>query len=117
MIGTRPAHERRGGFRNEPGVRGILIRFDKETDTMTKYIAILIGMGLMANSAIAASDGMNEIDTNGDGLMTIDEIQAVFPDMNAETFSQIDANGDGAVDDAEMVAAQEQGLIPASTDG
>ena len=83
---------------------------------MTKYIAVLIGMGLMANAAIAAGEGVTEIDTNGDGLMTIDEIQAAYPDMDAETFSQIDANGDGAVDDAEMVAAQEQGLMPA-TDG
>ena len=80
---------------------------------MTKFIAILLGLGFLANSAIAAS----EIDTNGDGMMTIDEVQAVFPDVSAEVFAEVDTNDDGALDDAEMVAGQEQGLIPVATDG
>lgn len=84
---------------------------------MTKFIALTLALGALANSAIAMSDGVVEIDTNGDGLMTMDEVQAVYPEVTAETFSQIDANGDGAIDDAEMVAGQEQGLIPAATDG
>ena len=80
---------------------------------MTKFITILLGMGLLANSALAAA----EIDTNGDGLMTIDEVQAVFPDVSPEAFAEVDTNDDGALDDAEMVAGQEQGLIPVATDG
>lgn len=80
---------------------------------MTKFIAIVLGLGFLANSAIAAS----EVDANGDGLMTIDEVQAVFPDVTADAFAEADANDDGALDDAEMVAGQEQGLIPAATDG
>lgn len=81
---------------------------------MTKFIAIVLGMGFLANSALAASE---EVDANGDGMMTIDEVQAVFPDVTAEAFAEADANNDGALDDEEMVAGQEQGLIPASTDG
>jgi len=84
---------------------------------MTKFIAILIGMGLMANSAIAQSETTIEVDTNGDGLMSIEEVLAVFPDVSAETFSQTDVDGNGVLDDDEMVAGQEQGLIPTSTDG
>ena len=84
---------------------------------MTKFIALTLALGALANSAIAMSDGVVEINANGDGLMTMDEVQAVYPEITAETFSQIDANGDGALDDAEMVSGQEQGLIPASTDG
>ena len=80
---------------------------------MTKFIAIVLGLGFLANSAIAAS----EVDANGDGLMTIDEVQAVFPDVTADAFAEADVNDDGALDDAEMVAGQEQGLIPAATDG
>ena len=80
---------------------------------MTKFIAILLGMGFLANSAIAAT----EIDTNGDGLMTIDEVQAVFPDVSAEVFAEVDTDDDGALSDDEMVAGQEQGLIPVATDG
>jgi len=84
---------------------------------MTKFIAILIGLGALANSAVAMNDSVVEIDTNGDGLMSIDEVLAVYPDMTADVFSEIDTNGDGAIDDAEMVAGQDLGLIPASTDG
>ena len=84
---------------------------------MTKFIAILLGLGLLANAALAASENAVEIDTNGDGLMTIDEVRAVFPDVSVEAFAEVDTNDDGALDDAEMVAGQEQGLIPAATDG
>lgn len=80
---------------------------------MTKFIASLLGLGLVATAAIAAT----EIDANGDGLMTIDEVQAVFPDVSAEAFAEADTNDDGALDDAEMVAGQEQGLLPVATDG
>lgn len=80
---------------------------------MTKFIATVLGLGFAATTAVAAS----EIDTNGDGMMTIDEVQAVFPDVSAEAFAEADANDDGALDDAEMVAGQEQGLLPVATDG
>ncbi|MCZ4351582.1 EF-hand domain-containing protein [Roseovarius aestuarii] len=85
---------------------------------MTKFIAILIGMGALANSAVAQSsmtmaESVVELDANGDGVMTIDEMMAAYPEMTADQFSQLDTNGDGALDDAEMVAGQEQGLIPA----
>lgn len=82
---------------------------------MKKFTAILTGMGILATSAFAA--GAIEIDANGDGVVTVEEMQAVFPDMTAETFASLDSNDDGALDDAELIAGQEQGLIPASTDG
>ncbi|WP_272008457.1 EF-hand domain-containing protein [Roseovarius sp. ZX-A-9] len=84
---------------------------------MTKFIVILIGLGALAQSAAAMSDSTVEIDANGDGLMTIEEVRAVYPEMSNEVFSEIDVNGDGALDDAEMAAGQENGLIPAATDG
>ena len=84
---------------------------------MTKFIAILLGMGFMANAAIATSEQIVEIDANGDGMMTVDEIQAVYPEMTAEAFAEADLNSDGVLDDAEMVAGQERGLIPASSGG
>lgn len=84
---------------------------------MTKFIAILLGMGVLANAAMAASEQIVEIDANGDGMMTVDEIQAVYPDLTAEAFAEADLNNDGALDDDEMVAGQERGLIPASSGG
>lgn len=84
---------------------------------MTKFIAILLGLGFLANSALAIGEDAVEIDTNGDGLMTIDEVRAVFPDVSVEAFSEVDANDDGVLDDSEMVTGQEQGLIPIATGG
>lgn len=72
---------------------------------------LLIALPTLALAVTAA-----EIDTNGDGLVTIDEAQAVFPDMAVETFTAMDLNADGALDSEEVAAAQEAGLMPA-TDG
>lgn len=84
---------------------------------MLKFVAILLGMGVMANSAIAMSEGTPKIDANGDGVMTIDEVQAIFPDVTVEAFAEADVNNDGALTDEEMISGQEQGLIPTRTDG
>ncbi|WP_299660577.1 hypothetical protein [uncultured Ruegeria sp.] len=53
-------------------------------------------------------------DTNGDGVLTIDEVQAVVPDVDADGFALMDANGDGALDPDEIAVAQEAGLLPPS---
>ncbi len=84
---------------------------------MTQFVLIVLALGALANSAITMNETIVEIDRNGDGLMTIDEVQAVFPDVSTETFSELDVNDDGALDDEEMVAGQAQGLIPVATDG
>lgn len=75
------------------------------TAILTAITPAIVPMVAMADSA----DSTVEIDTNGDGLLTIQELQAVYPDLTAETFSAVDTNNDGALDDAEMVAAQEAG--------
>ena len=84
---------------------------------MTKFILILLGLGAAAHSAWATSEGVIEIDTNGDGLLSAHEMQAVYPDITAQEFARIDTNNDGALDDAEMVAAQAKGLLPAPGGG
>lgn len=53
-------------------------------------------------------------DTNGDGVLTIDEVQAVMPEVDTDGFSAMDANGDGALDADEIAVAQEAGLLPPS---
>lgn len=72
---------------------------------------------LLTATAFAASAwAANEVDTNADGVLTIDEVQAAFPEITAETFSAMDANADGALDNDEIAAAQAAGVMPA-TDG
>lgn len=52
------------------------------------------------------------IDANGDGMLTLDEVQAVLPDTTAESFTAMDANADGALDQDEVTAAEDAGLLP-----
>ncbi|QFT59713.1 EF hand [Sulfitobacter sp. THAF37] len=67
--------------------------------------------------AYAMATGVAEMDTNGDGLLSVTEVQAVYPDITAEQFSAMDLNADGALDKAELVSAQEAGMMPASEEG
>lgn len=62
--------------------------------------------------AFAMGAGAAELDANGDGLLSVSEVQAVYPDVTAEQFSVMDLNADGALDDSEIVAAQEAGIMP-----
>ncbi|NVO55366.1 hypothetical protein HW561_06135 [Rhodobacteraceae bacterium B1Z28] len=68
-----------------------------------------IALGLPA-LALAQSSA----DANGDGVLTIEEVQAVVPEVDTDTFSAMDANGDGALDADEIAVAQEAGLLPPS---
>ncbi len=63
----------------------------------------------------AAFAEMSTVGANGDGLVTMEELQTAYPEVTAEQFSEFDANGDGAVDDAEMSAAEGSGLLPTSS--
>jgi len=74
---------------------------------MTRLVAALLGLPACAFAAIAA-----EVDSNGDGLLSVMEVQAILPDITAEQFSSMDLNADGALDEDEVQAAQEAGLIP-----
>lgn len=77
---------------------------------MTKYIAYALGMSALATAAFA---DMSSVDANADGMVSMEEAQAAYPEMTAEQFSEIDSNGDGAIDDSEMTAAIDAGLLPA----
>ena len=75
---------------------------------MTKPFLFFALLSLGTASSVAAS----EPDANGDGVLTIDEVQALYPDVGADGFSAMDLNSDGALDAAEVTAAEEAGLMP-----
>lgn len=62
----------------------------------------------------AAAWAQSDLDTNGDGMLTLDEVQAAYPDVTAEDFSAMDTNADGALSDDEVKAAIDAGQMPAS---
>lgn len=64
--------------------------------------------------AFAMGQSAMQVDANEDGVLSLAEVQAVYPDMTEEQFATVDLNGDGTLEDAEIKAAQEAGLMPAS---
>lgn len=71
-------------------------------------IAFALTLGL---SVVAAQAQTTVSDTDGNGVFSIEELTAAYPDMNAGLFGQMDVDGSGAVDADELQAAREGGLI------
>lgn len=79
--------------------------------TMTLTVAGLTALAL-STTAFAST----EIDTDGDGMMSMEELQAAYPTLSEDLFLAMDANGDGAIDADEFKAAQDAAVLPV-TDG
>lgn len=75
---------------------------------MTKLSAVLI---LIAGAAVAQEADPN-IDVNGDGFYSFPEVGTVYPDLTDADFTAMDTTGDGLLDMAEVMAAQEAGMMP-----
>ncbi|SDF97330.1 hypothetical protein [Sulfitobacter delicatus] len=74
--------------------------------------AALVAATLAVPSFALANEAAVEVDANGDGMLSVTEVQTVYPDVTAEQFSMMDLNADGALDDAEVQGATEAGLMP-----
>ncbi|WP_299874999.1 hypothetical protein [uncultured Sulfitobacter sp.] len=81
------------------------------------YLTKTAALTLFLAPSLALAMTAAEVDANGDGLLSVAEVQAVFPDVTAEQFSAMDLNADGGLDDGEVEAAQEAGLMPAASEG
>ncbi|WP_372612631.1 hypothetical protein [Aquicoccus sp.] len=80
-------------------------------------IPSLAAISLLMTPALAVGQGIGEADANGDGFLTMQEVQAVNPEITIEDFNSMDSNADGVLDEAEVQAAQDMGLMEApSTD-
>ncbi len=75
---------------------------------MKTLIAFALTLGL---SAVSAQAQTTVSDTDGNGVFSIEELTAAYPDMDAGLFGQIDVDGSGAIDADELQAAREGGLI------
>ena len=84
---------------------------------MLKQLTSIAALAALITPALAMGASATEVDANGDGMLTIEEVQAVYPETTAETFSAMDANADGALDDEEVKAAEEAGLMKMPSDG
>lgn len=51
-------------------------------------------------------------DADGDGNVSLEELQAVIPEITTDTFSTMDADEDGVLSGEELDAAIAAGLLP-----
>ena len=69
--------------------------------------AIVVAMFAAPAFALSVSD----IDTDGDSLASFAEMSVIYPDLTEEAFGEIDTNADSFVDQTEITAALEAGMI------
>ena len=79
--------------------------------THIKTFALLATTALCV-PAFAMGQNATQADSNEDGVLSLAEVQAVYPQVTEDMFTTADLNGDGALEDAEVKAAQEAGLMP-----
>ena len=76
---------------------------------LTKLSAVILA--LIAGVATAQEADPN-IDVNGDGFYSYPEIGSMYPEITDVDFSAMDTTSDGLLDMAEVMAAQDAGLMP-----
>ena len=72
-------------------------------------IVLPLFLAATTSTAFAQSD----IDANGDGVLTLAEVQAVYMETSETDFIAADSDESGTLDMDELAAAREAGLIPA----
>ncbi|MCB1350480.1 MAG: EF-hand domain-containing protein [Paracoccaceae bacterium] len=77
-----------------------------------KIAPVAFGLLLAATPALFAQEAGP--DTDGDGMVTLEEFTAAYPDLTAEAFDAADTNADGMLDADEIAAAAEAGVLPAT---
>lgn len=89
------------------------MKFDMEKD-MKLTFAKMIALGLVALPAAAMAADYVAADGNGDGMLSLEEVQAILPEVTTDIFIAVDADGDGLLNQDELAVAQTEGLMPAA---
>lgn len=77
---------------------------------MTKY---MIAVAAASLAMPLWAEGINaDIDTNGDGAYSLQEVQAVSDAVTEEVFNGYDISADGLLDADEAAAMVKAGLLP-----
>jgi hypothetical protein len=76
-----------------------------------KTLTTIAAATLFAAGAAYAAPTLAELDTDGDGGLNLTELQATYTTMTEDGFVAIDTNADGSVDEAELTAAVDGGIL------
>ncbi len=79
---------------------------------MTKRMNLILA-GLMGLGIATAATAQSVEDTDGDGVYSMEELMVAFPNLTEDVFTTIDENADGAVDQTELTAALDAGVLVA----
>lgn len=72
---------------------------------------VAVGAMVAALFAAPAFAAVSDMDTDGDGLASYEEMMAVYTDLTEDVFAEIDTSDDDLVDEDELAAALEAGTI------
>ncbi|PIE06806.1 MAG: hypothetical protein CSA74_10075 [Rhodobacterales bacterium] len=76
---------------------------------ITKFAPVALSLLLAAPAFAEAANP----DADGDGVVSMEEFVAAWPDLKEDSFALVDTNKDGTLDAEEITAATEAGLLPA----
>ncbi len=71
---------------------------------------LLTATAILASAAAAYA--MTEIDANGDGSVTYEEMITIHPEVSEAQFADADTDGNGMIDETELAAARAAGILP-----
>ena len=72
-------------------------------------VLVITGACALLASAVWAQTMVE--DTDGDGVFSMEEMRAAFPDVSDDVLVQVDVNEDGAIDAEELAAAIAVGVL------
>ena len=81
---------------------------------MTRTVTRLFALALMTAPVAAMAADYVAADGNGDGMLSLNEVQAILPEITTDIFITADTDGDGLLNADELTVAQTEGLMPAS---
>lgn len=79
---------------------------------MLKLTTLSAAAFVLLAQGVAAQEADPNIDVNGDGFYSFPEVATIYPDLTDADFTAMDTTGDGLLDMAEVVTAQENGVLP-----
>ncbi|WP_071688965.1 EF-hand domain-containing protein [Nioella sediminis] len=84
------------------------------THILQRGISGILGAALAGGALLVAALAAQgaPMDADGDGLVTLEELQAVVPEATEELFTTIDTDDSGTLDLAEVSRAIDMGLLP-----
>jgi len=78
---------------------------------MRTLTAALAALAAIPAGLVLAAGTVADMDADGNGTLSLTELQAVYATLDEAGFAAIDSNGDGGVDDAELKAALDAGTL------